>query len=41
VRVDGRWMPFEEFLLVQADLRTTHGICEECAARLESPGGSR
>ena len=38
VRVDGRWMKFEEFLLLQADLRTTHGICERCAERLKESG---
>ena len=41
VRVDGRWMPFEEFLLLQGDLRTTHGICERCADRLKEPGAAR
>lgn len=38
VRVDGRWMPLEEYLLLQADLRATHGICERCAAGLRKPG---
>jgi hypothetical protein len=37
VRVDGRWMPFEEFLLLKEDLRTSHGICESCAARVREP----
>jgi len=37
VRVDGRWMPFEDFLLHQDDLRATHGICERCAAGLKDP----
>lgn len=41
VRVDGRWMPFEEYLLLQNDLRATHGICERCAAGLKQPGASR
>lgn len=41
VRVNGRWMPFEEFLLLQGDLRTTHGICERCAAGLKKPDSSR
>jgi voltage-gated potassium channel Kch len=38
VHVDGRWMKFEEFLLLQADLRATHGICEECAEKLKRSG---
>ena len=41
VRVDNRWMPFEEFLLQQNDLRTTHGICEGCAAGVKKPRASR
>jgi hypothetical protein len=40
VRVDGRWMPFEEFLLRQSDLRTSHGICEQCADGLKKPRAS-
>jgi hypothetical protein len=41
VRVDDRWMPFEEFLLLKEDLGTTHGICEQCAARVGTPAASR
>jgi hypothetical protein len=41
VRVDDRWMPFEDFLLHQNDLRTSHSICEQCAADVKKPQASR
>ena len=31
VRVDDRWILFEEYLRERGDVRTSHGICESCA----------
>lgn len=35
VRVDDRWVSFEEYMLKEHDLRSSHGICEDCAAKSE------
>jgi hypothetical protein len=31
VKINGRWVPIEEYLKIKDELRTTHGICHECA----------
>lgn len=37
----GRWLTFEEYLAQRFDLRCTHGICEEEAAKLRRQNGLR
>ncbi len=32
VRVDGRWITFEEYLSEKNNLQTSHGLCKACAA---------
>jgi len=34
VRVDDTWISFEEWLLQNSDTQLSHGLCEECLARL-------
>jgi hypothetical protein len=31
VRIDSKWVEFEEYLSIAHKLRTSHGICEPCA----------
>ncbi len=31
VRVDGRWITFEEYLCEKDNLETSHGLCNACA----------
>ncbi len=31
VRVDGRWITFEEYLCEKDNLETSHGLCKACA----------
>jgi hypothetical protein len=33
--VDDEWVSFEEYALKRHSLKSSHGICEECVARLE------
>ncbi len=33
--VDDEWVSFEEYVLRRHSLKSSHGICEECAAKLE------
>jgi hypothetical protein len=33
--VDGKWVSFEEYALKRHSLLSSHGICEDCVARLE------
>ena len=35
VWVDDEWVSFEEYALKRHSLKSSHGICEECVARLE------
>jgi hypothetical protein len=35
VWVDNEWVSFEEYALKRHSLKSSHGICEECVARLE------
>lgn len=37
VRVDGQWVPFEQFLLSEQK-RPTHGVCDRCMAAMEEEG---
>lgn len=34
VSADGAWIPFEEYLTMKYHELATHGICEECQARM-------
>src|SRR5512138_3610706 len=36
VRVDGEWQSFETFLSAR-ETRTSHGICADCASRIDPP----
>src|SRR6185369_1702521 len=36
IRVDGRWLPLEEFLDKKLEAQTTHSICEECLDKQEA-----
>jgi hypothetical protein len=35
VWVNDKWVSFEEYTLKRHSLKSSHGICEECVARLE------
>jgi len=35
VWVDDEWVSFEEYALKKHSLKSSHGICEECVARLD------
>jgi hypothetical protein len=35
VWVNDKWVSFEEYALKRHSLKSSHGICEECVARLE------
>jgi hypothetical protein len=36
VWVDNEWVRFEEYALKKHSLQSSHGICEECVAKLEN-----
>ena len=33
IRIDGIWIPFEQYISDHSDATFTHGYCPECAAR--------
>ena len=33
IRIDGTWIPFEQYISDHSDATFTHGYCPECAAR--------
>jgi hypothetical protein len=41
VWVDDEWVSFEEYALKRHSLKSSHGICEECVARLEKKTESK
>lgn len=32
--LDGKWVPMEEFLKSKGDIECSHGICQECAEKI-------
>ena len=41
IRIDGRWVVAEEYLRIMDDLKTSHGICPECAREIRQSIGER
>jgi hypothetical protein len=41
VWVDDEWVSFEEYALKRHSLKSSHGICDECVARLEKKTESK
>jgi hypothetical protein len=41
VWVDDEWVSFEEYALKRHSLKSSHGICEECVARLDNKTESK
>lgn len=41
VWVNEKWVGFEEYALKRHSLKSSHGICEECVARLKKKGRAK